>query len=504
MGVERLKEIAAQLRDMVEFAENNSISREISVQEDYYNVDLGSFGEQSMEVEIDDYNVELDADGVLDEFPITSNEFTRIADELDAFELPEAEAKEADLETVLAKMEANGGAPLVKALRAVMEAFNMTATSESVSIDFDGMSVGPLPSKPLPWPGALRAEIDYTAADFPLRYNPPPGFVWVTPKAYTLAVDPREAEQFDAQFLFDKIDTSDRGQMMLDNKGRVSWIERGDDDLSSGKRWAVWFIDRDGIPRSSGDFTVETQPLALDAEGCVLGEWIGSTGKRIPWQTPEIAERAYKRVAEIRAAYEVSLLGSPMSYDPKTVALKDLLDAPTRTRELRLGDNISGYGRVLGVKDLNGTYQIRLARERTDEEYEITDERTQWYIEPIALSDRDSITPAISLPYPEGEVETGRPEATVDYDPLTVEVTDESTYVRIPSSQLRLGDDIIGPAFGRVTGIEDDASMIVMVRDGAENRTMYTPDFVWSVRPITLPNRSELPTAIELAQQPVF
>lgn len=481
MGVDTLTKIADKLREFGNFAQNNSVYRDIEVTDEYYECDLGQFGYVQTSVTVEQTEYEFEVSELFDDAPIQPGDFDDLADELEEFEIPE---QKADLDSVLTAMESNGEGPLARAIRAVIDVFKEQVMQPMVNLS--GLSVGALPPKPLPWPGALRNEIDYTAEDFPFRYNPPPGWCWTSPRSQRSALAPDKAEAFLAGEVTSQ-------QMILDNKGRISWIERDDDDLSSGRRWSVWFLDYLGIPPASGDFTTSTKPLALDADGQVIGEWVGSNGQNsattcAPWKTEAIKASALSRVAQIKGEYEQSLKplngsGASISYDPLTIGLMGGT-IRARSADLRLGDLLLSYGRVLSVtREPNDRVTIETNGSDGTTTYRGTD--YNWTITPIDVADRDLVPTALSLSSQNG----------ASYDPLTVRLLDYEESVT--TDDLRLGEDITGPEFGRVISIEErgDGRLIRMNREGEVNEYLDRNNESWSVLKIA-ENREAAPKAL--------
>jgi hypothetical protein len=196
----------------------------------------------------------------------------------------DVEARTPNLDGAIESMRAAGGRMkhLADAIAAVRDAFEATAGA-----------LNPLPEKPLPWPGALRPDIDYTAEDFPLRYQPPPGFDWCNVAERGVAY--QDAEAVDA--------TSIKGsKIIIDHKGRVSWLNRDDDALAEGRRWPVWHLKRDDIPYARG-FDGGTPPRAIDSFGNIIpephteGTEFGEAGAN--WKTERDYETAKTQLSQI-------------------------------------------------------------------------------------------------------------------------------------------------------------------------------------------------------------
>ena len=477
MSVETLRSISEKLREMYRFGRDEQITTEVTISQDEYYIDLGAFGEQSLSIELEEDEFYLDAEAILDKYPIETYEFEGLADELDAF-IAEYEKQEAedDIEVVLKRIEANGGAPLVAAVRAAIAAFQSGIP----------VSVGPPPEKPLPWPGALRPEIDYTASDFPFRYDPPHGFTWAE-RNYNDGggVGPSEAVPVNAKGL-------GTNEMVLDKVGRVFWIKSdAKDDFSSGLRWRVWHNERDipgiGTMPEAESFSTDTPPRAIDADGKVIPEdTTVDTEYGEPdfnWQPGE-SSIAYATIQKLRAkaleavGQQVNEYG--VTYDPLTIPTEGA--ARRTTEELRIGDDVGGYGRVLKVERAeDGTdFYVLFAGGTTDKRASYN-----WYLDTIVGWENQPTALSIS------EAKKGVPPvgiidfAKVAYDPLTVEVGEDEDTVQ--SSELRLGDDITGLEFGRVIGVEANDNggfTITMNRNGTINVQQTSFDEFWSVLPI--------------------
>jgi hypothetical protein len=474
MGAERIREIGRQLRNFAEWAQGEYINLDVEIEDNDYYVDLGVFGEQSMGVTVRE-DKSFDADDMLDNYPLNSGTFFEYAEELEVYEEPEPE--EASLDSVLTRMEENGEALLVGALRAVIEAFQGTVLK---AMDMSGLSIGPLPPKPLPWPGALRPEIDYTAADFPLRYQPPPGYDWT--ESSEMGRVP-----YDKAVAIDAVKAAG-GTLVMDSLGRARWYNRDDtkDTYTEGKRWRIWYFERDGIPSGNG-FNGSDPPRAFDADGVPIEEPGVNTDKF--FRRVDDREKTRLRVREIRLAYEQEYTPKNeygVSYDPKTVPLESV-ESYVNSELLRVGDAVNSFGRLVRVSKRDDGQYDHTFLAGDGREFVDTRARFEWAMTKIV--GWDSQPTALSL-------SNGAPpeQGSVDYDPLTVPVQAGETLVE--SKDLRLGDDITGKSFGRVTAIENNE--IVMSRDGNVNRTPYYETFKWSVLMIDVPNRDSVPRATEL------
>lgn len=478
--VERLREFASNARSSTTY-------RDIEVEDDNYEFDLGQFGYASTSVRVEARDYELDTEELLEDLPITVAGFDDLADELEAIEFPK-DTPAGDLDSVLLSLESNGEGPLARAIRAVVEVFKSAGQQVRVITD---LSIGALPAKPLPWPGALRSDVDYTAEDFPLRYNPPPGFAWagVASQGTGVLKAPKDAEAFDTP-------VGER-KMILDKRGCVSWIARGADDVASGRRWSVWFVEYLDIPRSSGNFTTDTLPLALGADGEVIDTWIDSNGLSsdttyAPWKSQADKDKALAQVKKIREEYEKSYVpvnnaANGVPYDPLTVELEVETKGGIASDDLRLGEDITGpeFGRVTSVtQQADGRYFIRMNRNGTENTYT---GKSTWTV--LCLPNRENYPTALSLSTTNGDT-----SSQVSYDPKTVPLKTDSIYDR--QDTLRLGDLITGPGFGRVIKIEDGKLFLEL--DGKERTINYSPAGRYYYKPIDLPNRESIPTAAQL------
>lgn len=580
MTAERIKEIAERLRSMSRFAEDDYVYVGVTTRDYEYPVDLGVFGTRTMEVEIENDEYELDAANVLNKYPIGASEFYELAEELDEA----AQKFGGDLDLALNRLKESGEGALVSAVRSVVDLFRTTGDA---ALDLDGLSIGALPPKPLPWPGAMRPGIDYTSEDFPFRYQPPPGYGWARENYDEGDRTAADAVRVPAST------ASAPGQMVMDNKGRVKWELRGDDDYADGFRWRVWHKTRDGVPRSRG-MGASTQPRALDRDGTP----IAPTTIEDAWSTTAVYEQAKTRLLEIRGEFEQAQAASGavneygVTYDPLDVSVS-AVTGYSLTSNLRLGDLVTGaYGRVVAVENRpGGDFELvtndngRIRRDvRSDFDWQIypidgvnreaqptaltvtqptilkygydpatvaTGDRLQdvpttelrvgdlvdpgdfgraltatrdpnngnqvlvtfqrkdgsfherrmnlqstWTLLPVAGGLRRELLPTlVSLM----EEQPGAPQQ-VDYDPLTIPVREDEE-ILVSTSELRLGDDVIGSRWGRVTKVNSDFSF-EMNRDGTINTYDAGGDVSWSIHPIDVPDRDEVPTAFSLGSAP--
>lgn len=306
MNKDTLLELAERLEEVVTWRKSyDTVDTSVSITDDEYYIDFGALGEQPVYVEVSNDYYPISVSSILDHSPHDLEDLLN--------DLREAidEKSTASLDDVLATMVASSNeeeAKLAVALKAVMEAmqgFSLTVVGAPLTADPSA-----LPDKPMPWPGALREDIDYTADDFPLRYQPPPGWGWASASSSPVMVVPEHAARITCEALR-KLRASETGRMVLDAKGCVSWIKRGDDTLDDEKgRWLVWMHERDGIPRGNGGFSGPTLPLPIAENGEVMNGWRDLNGRACAWKTDADAERAAKRIAEIREEYEKSSNGS--------------------------------------------------------------------------------------------------------------------------------------------------------------------------------------------------
>lgn len=490
---ERITELAGMFRRMYEFARDEPVRRYVELTDNEYPFDLGDFGERRRSVTLSDDDYRFDAADILDAFPIDSGKFEDLAAEFTSLADEQPAENGSMLESAFAQLREEGKAALATALEAVVAAFNVAVVAAI-----------PLPPKPLPWPGAMRTDIDYTAEDFPLRYQPPPGYDWQKKGPYSTKPLPYTEV---VAYTPDEVKTGD-AIMIMDAKGRVSWRDRADDDLADGIRWPVWFRERDGIPKAEGNFNGATRPLPLDADGNAIGDWRNNRGSDTPWSGGN-KPKALARIKAIKeefasAAITVPQVGPPVNeygvtYDPLTVKIAAQgVNSRSRTEDLRVGDFVYAYGRVLKVERVPGsdqfdmTYFVKASNRRRIERRA----SYNWSIRAMTL-DRDNQPTALSI----SEKNTGAPTAPLGYDPLTVPVATTSEYVA--TSELRLGDDITGDDFGRVISIDPADLKITMNRDGTINT--YTLgagriDTEWDVLPIVVDDRDKVPTALALAR----
>lgn len=492
---ERIREIGARLREMYECGRDDYIYVPVALSDDEYAVDLGEFGDREIKVKLEDSQFELDAGTVLDKYPVKTEEFEAFADELDPQDddLELGTTPKVTLDLALDELERNGEGPLANAILDLVETFRQAATR---TIDLLSLSVGPLPETPLPWPGALRPEIDYTAFDFPLRYQPPPGYAWTLKNRY-VRVEPEKAEQYGLEYLRKQRDEK-VGTMRLDSNGCVAWVKTDGDTLESGSgRWALWFLERDGIPVGTGDMGEKSLPLPIDKNGDTLGTWIGESRALFnqPWSSDNL-EQGKRRVAEIRAEYEQNVLPKNewgVTYDPFSVRYTEIIRAIDE--DLRVGDLITGYGTVLRVEDneTTGGFRITYATSSSAERRVEARGTYNWSIKPMAGRELQPTALSISR----AEKSLGAPQQ-LDYDPLTVDLKDEKIYVR--TADLRRGDDIIGSEFGRVLTVSSEL-LITMDRNGERNTYESDDEMEWAVQPIDVDDRDAIPAAITLPDE---
>lgn len=264
---EEIRVAASELDELVTWARNENSSVPVEMKEDEYALDLGQFGMQYIEVELSTDNYEICPIAVLDNGPTSISridelvgQFNELADRVDEMTNVEPET----LDGMLDRLRTGGTEDeqrLATVLWTVVYAMRDAAKS--------GASPTPsLPASPLPWPGALQPDIDYTADDFPQRYQPPPGFCWsdASSRIYT---DPNTAVRIEASAI------GGGSGMVLDDKGRVRYRKAADGDYGSGDRWFVWHNEReqDGrkIPAGAG-FGLDSPPRAIDPHGAVLSE----------------------------------------------------------------------------------------------------------------------------------------------------------------------------------------------------------------------------------------
>jgi len=290
MDKNKLLDLAEKWQEVADWRKSgDEVEVPVTIVRDEYYVDFGVLGEQPIYVEVTDDYCPIAVSDIMDYAPHDPDNLVA--------ELREAidEKSMASLDDVLGTMVASSveeDVKLAQVLMAVAEAFRGFPTTAPGA-------PSALPDTPLPWPGALREDIDYTADDFPLRYQPPPGYAWTSGSSVSVTPDKAVKKTCESMRSAPK-----RGNMILDNKGRVSWILRDGDDLADEHgRWAVWFNQRDGIPEGTGSFNDSTYPLPIDQSGYVMGEWKDSSGHHGVWVNDSDTETGLRRVQEIRDAF---------------------------------------------------------------------------------------------------------------------------------------------------------------------------------------------------------
>lgn len=301
MDKETLQELAERLQEVVDWRKSSDhVEMAVNITDDEYYVDFGVLGELPIYVEVRDDYYPISVNEVMDSCPQDLEGL--LSDLREAIEKPSVSS----LDEVLGKMvesPVEEEAKLAIALKAVIGAMQGFSTAVV------GAPADPsvLPATPMPWPGALREDIDYTADDFPLRYQPPPGYDWAGETSSTQATTYQGATKETCEKLRKRL-ASETGCMVMDNKGRVSWSHRDSDDLSDDKgRWRIWFFERDGVPMGTGNFNSSTKPLAIDQDGYPMESWTSSTGRsgeNAAWNSDSEAERARQRLQQIRDQYE--------------------------------------------------------------------------------------------------------------------------------------------------------------------------------------------------------
>lgn len=248
---------------------------EIDVELEYEKeFDLGEFGYRSLECSMSDENYGFDLGEVWSSnAPVSANDIEGMVDQLNQHanaleEAEEARAKAAlsvvcDALDLLAESEDEDEQALANTLVLTLALYQRLKAKPTVAVGTPVPAFGTsLPPAPLPWPGALREDIDYTADDFPQRYQPPPGFDWC---------DLSEV-QVNYEHAYRKVAWEVHGAMHLDDKGRVTWHEIAPDaDYGDGYRWLVMHHEREGIPSGQG-FDGLTPPRALDEDGRVINQ----------------------------------------------------------------------------------------------------------------------------------------------------------------------------------------------------------------------------------------
>lgn len=257
-------------------------------------------------------------------------------------------------------------------------------------------------------------------------------------------------------------------------------------------------MQRDGIP-GGNSFESDTPPRALDKYGVMT-----SAGKN-PWRSVEDFELAQLRLRELRELGERQAL---IDYDPLTVPVDVGAQIRVDTADLRVGDNLNSFGRVKSIKrNASNKQDYDMVYLSTTDGVPLEEKRGNynWLLDPLATVDgvtRQQRPTALSLFEYAPPYETPPTDTILGYDPLTVPVTRES-YDRVLIETMRIGDNITGFSFGRLTAFEpipgrDDRVMMVMNRDGRINRLDVSFGQDWDVEVIDLPNRDEIPTAFQV------
>lgn len=516
MSVEKIRKVSDDLEKLAEWAGSSTYSTPVSVSEKDYKVNLGAVGEVRIPVKLSK-KVDLKTRDIFSAGPVnfpTLQKLYRSLREI-ATEL-ESTPPVTNFEEVLASLRARDakGALLADAFEAIVRLQGSQALE-------------PLPKTPAPWPGSLRTDIDYTTSDFPLRYQPPPGFDWAT--ATTQRVIPQDAILVSVKKLRER---PERGVMILDSQGRVSWIKRDGDELLAGGRWQLWFLERDGIPANRGNFNSLTPPLALAQDGTVLpqeGQALKYQKYSAAWRTLAQFSKAQQQLRIIRQDYEAKQLANTfvealtptaasdlieedllnkLGYDPLTVRLSPDSRPTVRVSTLRYGDDVVGesFGRLVKMERAGeGVVRVTLQRGETRREYDVL-EAGRYLIRPIRPTPRtrSSVPPALSLlKESEKQEKAEQKTAKTDYDPLKVKLKDEE--VRIRTDELRLGDNITGQSFGRVTKIEplknsSTRFTITMINSaGKTNTEVCSGSTDWYVQMIDVPDRESIPVAAAVA-----
>jgi hypothetical protein len=306
---DKLNACIEQLDEVVDWKRGSVVELAVKLEDDEYYVDLGAFGEQTMYVCQESDYYPIDVDQVMDHAP---RDVEEIRDTLREILEAEDEKEPSSLDDVLAQMAATGTSDekkLALVLMAVADAVRHFPTTGAVG------APPALPATPAPWPGALRDNIDYTADDFPLRYQPPPGYVWTKAKG-TTPVPYTEAEKLDCEALRSG---SGVGEMILDANGCISWIKRDGDELADDNgRWALWLHERDGIPAGNGNHNHNTLPLPIAERGARMNGWVDSSGRSSAWRTTSDWDTARRRIEQMRAEYtNTSVVETPAEEKPK-------------------------------------------------------------------------------------------------------------------------------------------------------------------------------------------
>ena len=279
-----VREVARNLERTHSWLVNNVAYADVSLcREEYF--DLGTFGEQSTEIEISEDDYEVDPQPIFDQGPVDSSELTTMAAYLN--ELADAiEESKPSLDTVLDDMLTYGDARQKALAVALASVAQMHVTTYALASN--GNAVRVVPDRPLPWPGALNPDIDYAADDFPLRYQPPPGYDWANIRSNSVPYDAAE-----------KVASSIKAAMILDPQGRVRWMAEAPDTTLPYEGWRVWHMGRDGIPEAAG-FHAASQPRAIDEGGLILDEPWSSLDDYDNWNCREDYDKAHSRLVALR------------------------------------------------------------------------------------------------------------------------------------------------------------------------------------------------------------
>lgn len=424
MVTDKISYVADQLREFLRFADDEYVYLPVSISRSV-EFDLGQFGYVETEVELEDEDAEINPRSLIDKFSVDYDELQRLIDDLDqivADANDEPERPESSIDELLARIERDeGGAPLAKALRAVIE---------------------------------MASPVQKNAQGYPMGYDP----VTVPVAQY-----PSKGVPTTELRLGDDITGDDFGRLV-----GVQRVNADEVELTMNR---------------NGEINVTTDSLTTTWEILMV---VGVERDAVPPALEGLVP---------------SLPG--LTYDPETIAVEDRSIMVT-PKELRLGDLITGaYGKVLSVKKATGTMYDYVVLTESRKRREFRDNRSDWAIRPIVTPNRQDIPAAVDLLSGYTLKADGAPPERprgVEYDPLTVPTKQRPESVL--EKDLRLGDNIVGPSFGRVIGFTEDGTQLILNRDGTERKLDSSPDRRWSIDEIDVPDRDAVPTALTLTVKP--
>lgn len=269
MDRDEIRSLGEELETLANWVRRESATIEVELEQEK-EFDLGEFGYRSAMVNLQDEHYNLDVEDFWSSHaPVTIDDLEELAEKLSSYEPPETTL--APMETLknsldeLAESEDEDQQALANTLGLTLALYERLRNRPTTNAFAAPTVVGAaLPPSPLPWPGALRVDINYTDAEFPLRYQPPPGFDWCNEDEDP--VRPSEVTWWDATRL------DGTAVMHLDNKGRVVYTKQAPDaDTFTGMRPLLYHAEREGIPEATG-FGTDSPPRALDSDGVIIAE----------------------------------------------------------------------------------------------------------------------------------------------------------------------------------------------------------------------------------------